>query len=216
MVAFPKPGDPLIHGTHTLIPAEGRKPPDFSLTTPVANEYQPRIRRSGKEFPADAQTQTVLNAVLMYSLLGMSKNEIAMILNVSIPEVEGLQSMSAYQETFEMLFKELLTVNSSSLQARIASYAARAVDNVFEIADAKPADRTLYDEDGNEVIEKGSHPVPPIVVLKANQDILDRSGLSEEALFGKNSGDDGNSLQIVITSEQDNKTDITINTKVRR
>ncbi len=59
--------------------------------------------------------------------------------------------------------------------------------------------------------------VPAIVKLKANMDILDRSGLSSDALFGKGSQEDSNNtLQIQIVEAADSHTNITINTGKRK
>lgn len=206
---FAPPGDPLVVGMNKLLVADGQQT-DFSLKVPAAKNYQPKIRRSGREFPAERQTQTVINSVIVYKLLGMSENEMAVVLGAKISDIEHIQNLPAFQETFELMFSEILSVNSQSLQARLATYANRAVENVMELADYKPTPTTIVDEDGIETTKEGDWKVPAIVVLKANQDVLDRSGLSPDTLFGK-SGDDGaNTLQIEVISEQDNRTQVNI------
>lgn len=202
---FAPHGDPMITNDGKMLAPEGSSPKDFDLTVPLANKYQPKTRRAARDLPADAQTQTVLNSVLLYKLLGVSDNEVSVLLNCEIDDVTHIKGLPAFQETFELLFHEILSVNSTSLQSRLASYANRAVENVMELADSEPEKRT--DRDGNTTTY---YPVPPIVKLKANQDILDRSGLSPDVLFGR-ANDEGNSLQIEILTEQDNRTQVNIN-----
>jgi hypothetical protein len=203
-MALAQPDDPYIDTSGKVIqpikpPSNARKVHSATVATiPLAMHYQSKVRRSIKELFSEPKTQTVINAVLMYSLLGMSPLEIAHILDTAVSDVEQIINLPAYQETFEALFREIISANSTSLQARISAYAATAIDNVFDLADA-----------GTE-----NENVPAIVVLKANQDILDRSGLAADSLFGKNAQEDGqNSLQIVITEAVDSKTTININTK---
>jgi hypothetical protein len=208
---FAKPGDPLVVGMSAVIPATERGPADFSLTVPTLANLQPKIRRSSKELPAERQTQTVINALIVYKIAGMSVNEMAVVLGTDIEQIEHVLSLPAFQETFEIVFKELLSANSSSLQARISAYAGRSVENVMELANYKPTPKTVKDEEtGDETEQEGDWKVPPIVVLKANQDILDRSGLSPDTLFGKGNQDDGNTLQIEVIAEQDNRTQVNI------
>lgn len=210
MPQFAPPGDPLIMGTNEISYPKGRPALDFSLTVPNASTYNAKIRRSIKEFPADGQTQTIVNAVLVYSMLGMSPIEIGTQLGVDYQEILRIKSFPAFQETFGMLFAELLSVNSNSLQARIAAYAGNAIENVFELASSKPTTVVKINEDGEEYEAASEYAVPPIVILKANQDILDRSGLAKDILFGKGSGGDNAALEIVITTEGDSKTEVKI------
>lgn len=205
-MALAKPGDPYVSHKGEIIKAEKTKTNvrEFAdttvITVPLAKNFQSKARRSIKELFADAHTQTVLNSVLMYSMLGLTPNEIAQVLNASPTEVQHIIDLPAYQETFEAMFREIISANSQSLQARISAYAANAVANVMDIA-------------GAEIGED----VPAIVKLKANQDILDRSGLASDTLFGKNAQDDSqNSLRIEIVEAQDSKTNININVRGRK
>ncbi len=99
----------------------------------------------------------------------------------------------AYQETFDVLFHEFININSTSLQAKIASFAGTALDNVMTIASESKHD---------------------LAKLKANQDLLDRSGLHPEHLFGKFKDDEGfDSLKIVIQDGEDKSMNIDVDLK---
>lgn len=194
MPSLPKPGDPYISGLGRVLEPEQDDDNDGfdreTITAPVANKIVPTNRLSIRDLPADAKTQAVINAILIFQLLGLSDNESAMGLGLSIEEVRQVKAMVAYQETFELIFGELISLNSSSLQARIAAMAGTAIGNVFEMAKSKPDGKRIKD----------------LTVLKANQDILDRSGLSSDALFGRNSAkDDGMSLKIEVTTNDEAK-----------
>lgn len=209
---LPRPGDPLVSKTGELIEASGRKEPDYSLEVPIAKHLIPKKLRSARELGADGQTQTVINAVLIYKLIGVGNNEVAHLLGTTPRDVEAIQNMPAFQETFEMVFHEMIAANSGSIQARIASYAGKALTNLMDLADAKPIAITRKDDDGQEYVEQ-KYFVPPIVILKANDSILDRSGLSADNLFGKNNDNSGQQLEIEVTQAADNKTNLKVNIK---
>lgn len=192
------PGDPyLSRRGEVALPDESHPDrPEITIGPPNARNISSSIRRSAQEMPTDIRTQTALNVVLVYSLLGMTENEIAHATNTSLDNIRELRKLPAYQETFEMLFAEILSVNSSSIQAKISSFATEAVENVMSLArDAKKE----------------------IVKLKANQDVLDRAGLHPETLYGKNAVDDGiGSLKIVIQDGEDKNVSVDIDMKGKR
>lgn len=206
-MSLAQPGDPYIDNKGNVVQPKKTKqdvrPMRLATSTsvPVAAAYQSTARRSVKELFAEPKTQTVLNAVLLYSLLGLTPNEIAFILDTDVRDVHHIIDLPAYQETFEAMFREIISANSNSLQARISAYAANAVENVMDLAS----------------VENDDESVPAIVKLKANQDILDRSGLSTDALFGKGSQEDSsNTLQIQIVEAADSHTNININVGKKR
>lgn len=213
MPSLPPPGDPLVTHDGRVIEAEGRPERDFSLTIPNARTLVTSKARSLREVGSDAQTQSVVNAVLVYKLMGVSPNEIAHVMNTTPIEIHRVMELDLFQETFEMVFKELLSVNSNSLQARMGRYAGKAFENLMNLADAKPVTKKIKDDAGDLIVVE-HHSVNPMVVLKANESVLDRSGLSAEHLFGKNAQSDAPQLEIEITSASDNKPDLNFKVKV--
>jgi len=195
-----------------MLEPNGKKEPDYALTVPIVSKMVIKAHRSIRDLGSEPHTQTVMNAVLMYQLLGVGINETAHILGTSIREVEAIMAMSAYQETFEMLFTELLSASSNSLQARIRSYAGRALDNIVAIADTKPI-RVVEAQDDGEDFVHDHYDVPPLVILKANQDLLDRSGMNAEQLYADTTKSDAPGLEIIISTGEEQKTNIKINPK---
>jgi hypothetical protein len=126
--------------------------------------------------------------------------------------VDNIIKLPAFQETFEIMFKELLSASSNSIQARIQSYAGRALDNLMHLADAKPIITKEEDDDGN-IVERREYDVAPMVILKANDSLLDRAGLNADNLYGKDNQSEAHQLEIEITTQDSNKTNVKINTK---
>lgn len=212
---FAQPGDPIVTERGTLVEAEGRREPDYSINTPIARFITTKNPRSLKDLGTDAQTQTVVNAVLMYHLIGVSRNEIAHVLSTSGQEIDRIMKLPAFQETFEALFKELLSASSNSIQARIQSYAGQALDNLMDLANAKPVITKEKDAMGN-VVERREFDVAPMVILKANDSLLDRAGLNADNLYGKDQQEEAHQLEIEITTADSNKTNVKINTGSKR
>jgi hypothetical protein len=207
---FAPPGDPLVTNKGTLVEAEGRVEPKYARTVPLVSEAGPKTLRSMKELGVDPQTQTIVNAVLTYQLIGITTNEIAYHLGTTPEEVDKIKALPSYNDTWRMMFQTIISASSNSLQARLAAYAPKALENVMDLADAKPIRITSEDSAGNKY-EHDHYDVPPIVIMKANDSILDRAGLSGELLFGEANEDSNSQLEIEIVSSGDNKTNVKVN-----
>ena len=146
---FAQPGDPLVTSSGKKVLAEDGKGIDLSPNIPVARNIRSKIQRSVRDLPTDGQTQTVLNAVLLYHLLGVSRNEIAYTLGASNDAIDEIFKLPAFQDTFELLHGSMIAANSGSIHARLQRYATEAVDNLFELASAKPREVAYTDDDGN-------------------------------------------------------------------
>jgi hypothetical protein len=206
---FAQPGDPLVTTSGKKVLANDGKDIDLSPHIPVARTIKSKIQRSVKDLPSDGQSQSVLNAVLLYHLLGVSKNEIAYTLGASITDVESIFKLPAFQETYEMLHTSIIDASSGSIHARLQRYATAAVDNLFELANAKPRKVKYIDDDGNEQV-KDEYDVPPVVIMKSNDSILDRASIVGEQEFRQRNDEVGGGLEIVIHSGDENKTDIKV------
>jgi hypothetical protein len=194
-----KPNDPYITDKGEVITTNGLMDAisdgDVSLGAPAARKLVSTQRRTIKDLPSDPKSQTAINAVLVFQMLGMTDNEISHITHISHDDLVRLKHLPAYQETFDILFHEMININSHSLQAKIASFAGDALANVMKIATESKQDMAR---------------------LKANTDMLDRAGLHPETLFGKNKQDDGfDSLKIVIQNGEDKTHQVDIDIQKR-
>lgn len=205
-----QPGDPLVATNGEIIAAEGRVEPKYTREVPLVKDVVPQALRSLKELGVNPETQSVVNAVLVYQLLGITENEIAYHLNTDVTEIRRIKDLPAYNDTWKMIFQEVISANSNSLSARIQSYAGRALTNLMDLADDKPVEIIETDAAGNQFKTK-HYAVPPVVVMKANDSILDRAGLSGEALFGTEKNDNEQQLEIEIVAAGDNTTNVKVN-----
>ena len=190
------PGDPYVTSRGKVLADNGREitalPEVDALGPSAARAHVSSKRRSIEDLPTDAKTQTAVAVVLFYSLVGLTDNEIAHTIGIKPADVTGLRKLDAYQETYELLFWEFIHANGQSLVAKIAAKAPSALDNLFDLADNAENENAK---------------------LKANQDILDRSGLHPETLFGKSAGDNIDGLKIVVRKADDEKTEVELNFK---
>lgn len=191
-----KPGDPLCtpRGEVKLPEKEPEKIEDLSLAAPVLRRMQINSKRNPNELPSsDLSTQTAINVILVYHLLGLTPNEIANIIRIDLTTVQNIQMGSDYQMTFELLFNEIINANSNSLQATLGRHAHSAIQQLVY----------LHKNAESEMVQ-----------MKASQDIADRAGLSAETLYGKQSSGEEDTLKIVISDGDDkDKTKISINLK---
>ncbi len=202
MGSLAKPGDPYVDPRGEVKVDQSVKPPsqipETTLLTPIARSMKISSRRNMNEMPSsDSGTQTAINAILMYHLLGLTQNEIAFMLKLDVIVVQNLMFGSDFQTTFELLFNEIINVNSNSLQATISKYAHSAVEQIAH----------LHKNAKTEMVQ-----------LKASQDLADRAGLDAEVLHSKNSSQDEQGFKVVILEEEDHrgKTSIEISVKGKR
>ena len=189
-----RPGDPYVTTNGKVLADDGGEitalPSVDALGPSSARGHVSSRRRSLDDLPTDPKTQTAIAVVLFYSLVGLTDTEIAFTVGIKTTEIAQLKKLDAYQETYEMLFWEMIHANGKSLVAKIAAKAPGALDNLFELADNAENENAK---------------------LKANQDILDRSGLHPETLFGNKAGDSVDGLKIVVKRADDEKTEVDIN-----
>lgn len=186
-----KPGDPLVSRNGVLIDPElPRSAVLDKLPAPVGSPsknsvgFEPPLFRASKrknlnELPAPANVLNGVGAVFMYTCLGVGDREIADTLNITTMQLEELRNHSAYIDCFNIVVDELISANSDALQARIASYATRAVENIMDVAENAEKDETK---------------------LRANQDIADRAGVGAKQLAERKSGQ-VSSLRIMILDD---------------
>lgn len=166
---------------------------DKDRFVPVIRRMNIHNKRNLNDMPcSDPSTQMAINVIMMYHLLGLTPNEIAHVTKIPLDQVQDIQWGTDYQNTFELLFAELINVNTNSVKAKIAAFSSEAVDNIITLANEADKD---------------------IVKLKANQDILDRAGFAAEQLYDNGSADDADVLKIVMENDGGQKTSVEINLK---
>jgi len=115
-----RPGDPYVTDKGDVVLPDKMLQGDvlpraMTLGPSPAKSHLSKQRRSIKDLPADPKLQTAINAVIVYHLLGMTDNEISSVTSIPLEDVLRVKNDIAYQETYEVLFHEFVSVNSNSL-----------------------------------------------------------------------------------------------------
>lgn len=188
-----KPGDPLVTSRGVSLMPDRRPDADeeeFEDVPISLNTFKPTKQRTLSELPAGIREFRGIACVLVLTLLGVGDREIADGLGISIGNLKDIRAHQGYDECMGMVVEELINVNSSNLAARIAAMSQKALGHVFDIAQFAKKDETK---------------------LKANTDLLDRSGAGVKEMNAKRGLTD-RSLRIVMIDDDDgNRTvDITV------
>lgn len=180
-------GDPLVlpdgrEVSPEPLPGEEEIPHSTGIDT---KKFRPVRKRTLKELPTSVQMLNGISCVFMYTLLGVGDREIANALKITPSELASIRKHAAYKDCFENVLDEFISANSNLIQARIASYGRKAVDNIMTIAETSKKEENK---------------------LRANIDIADRAGITAKA----NQKTVLNDLHITITKgdQQDVKIDI--------
>jgi hypothetical protein len=196
-----RPGDPIVSKNGVVVDPElprSAKVMD-NLPAPIGSNqsntsinpvtFRSSKRKNLNELPAPPNVINGVAALFMYTVLGVGEREIADTLGITTMQLNELREHSAFDECFNAVINELISANSDAIQARIASYATRAVDNIFNIAEAAEKDETR---------------------LRASQDLADRAGIGAKQLADRKGALSGASLRIVILDE-DKTVDVKLN-----
>lgn len=119
-----------------------------------AQEQIARVRMTLAELPLPTKAMNAVSVVLMYTLVGISKAEIATATGMSLEQVERIQSGDAYQKMHSSIVESILDEDSDDVRTLLAAHSKAAARRVVSLV-----------QSGDEV-----------VALAAAKDTLDRSG----------------------------------------
>lgn len=158
--ALPKPGDPYVdaHGNSHLPDVRPGQHTFAPLADVAPSEFRPLARRSIADLPTHEKAMRGAAVIFVYSMLGLSDQEIAECVGTTAQEIREFRTQKAYVEIFEAVSGEFINSNAGLLKSRVASYAHEAVESVTGIMRSGK----------NEAVR-----------LSAAKDILDRSGVKQ-------------------------------------
>lgn len=170
-------GDPYVTRDGRIIQPELH---DLSVDDTVPSmepkQFTASKQRSLKELPAPPKTMTGIACVFMFTTLGVQDREICEALKITREELDKIRALPAYADSFDIVMREFINVNSKILEARVSGYAHNALTTVAEVAFTGKDERNR---------------------LRASTDLLDRGGVGVKK-NDANTVADGNSLRIVI------------------
>ena len=208
MTNLPKPNDPYITGDGKVIQVTDDGEQEIT-TAEVYNakrkiqhvlDFQPARDIELDQIPeADHSKQAVIAAVVALRLMGLSVIDISKVIGTEVKVIYDFLKQDAAQATFEAMFRSIVSINSNTVQGRIASFADNAASVIVSL---------MNDEE-----QQG------MVRLKSAQDVLDRSGTNAEQFFRPDAKEQSqdDELNIVFTTgdEQDAKVELSVKRKGR-
>lgn len=189
-----RPGDPYVCANGVVVPPELPRRSAFvdvaDRQTTEPAEFRALKKRNLKDLPAPVSLINGVSCVFMYTMLGIGDREIADALQITVPQVYEMRRHSAYLECFNSVMAEFINANSEHISARLQAAAQGALTNVFTLAhEAKKEE----------------------VKLRANQDILDRSGTTAKSAEMRGQTGIKNELRIVMVKGDGNQVNIDLN-----
>jgi hypothetical protein len=119
-----------------------------------AQELVARTKKSIAELPVPTKQMSGLGLVLFYSMWGLSNQEIAIALGLTIDQVLHIKKLPQYSQISEDIKKTVLEHEANDVKAFFQQRAMGAAQKIVTLAE---------EEDG-------------VLGFKASQDILDRAG----------------------------------------
>lgn len=155
-----EPGTPLKLADGTMIdPATGRARRSSStyVEVPAHSKAQEQIRKINTrlaDIPMLPKQLNVVSAILSYTLIGLSDDEIAIATGLTKNQVTSVRSSEVYEQLQKKIVDNIAEQDEADVRTYLVKHARRAAENVVDLLEAED--------------EK--------VSLAASKDILDRSG----------------------------------------
>ena len=124
---------------------------------PSASEAQAivaKTRRSIADLPMPSNQMNALSLVLFYKMYGLSNNDVAVTVGISLEQVKNIQALDQYKNLFGDIQKSILEHEADDIREFFKQNAKGAALKIVAIAD---------EDEG-------------VLGFKASQDILDRAG----------------------------------------
>lgn len=132
--------------------------PSTMVEVPKHSEAQEAVaatRRKLVDLPDIPEKMNVISVVVSYTLFGLSEDEIAMALQVSVERVRAIKMLDAFSEMYDQVVDGIKSRDLDPINKMIEDMAPSAVQKVVALMNDADSDK---------------------VSLSAAQDILDRSG----------------------------------------
>ena len=113
-----------------------------------------RTRKAVADLPLPSNQMNVVSLVLFYSMYGLNIQDVAIILNLSIEQVQNIQKLPEFKKFSDEICKTVLEHEANDIRMYMQQNATVAARKIVDIA---------QDDEG-------------VLGFKAAQDILDRAG----------------------------------------
>lgn len=150
-------GEPLILADGTKIdPTNGKRIIDIvevPSATQAINTIK-RVHRTLADLPAPPKQMNIISAIISYSLVGLSDEDIAIALDITVKQVTVIKEQDIYRKMEENIVSNMMVSDADNIGNIIKAHSTTAINKIVALIGCKD--------------EK--------IGLKAAQDVLDRGG----------------------------------------
>ncbi len=179
--ALPSPDTPLVLADGTVIDPSTGEPlqvPSAFVEIPDAVRAQEIIGRTKRrvvDLPEPPKTMNAIGVVLMYTMYGLARQEIAIATNLTIEQIVNIRTLDAYRELEAEIVDNILSVDAENVKTLLAKASHNAASRITTLI--------ASDDQG--------------IALSASKDVLSRTG--HTAADEQRRLDMSEALNIVIT-----------------
>lgn len=133
--------EPLVLADGTKIdPNTGTVIKDRPVTieVPSAKEAQRlvmNIRRTIAELPDVPKTMTPINVVMVYEMFGLTDEQIAIAVNITVSQVQNIKNHDAYSKMRNVIIQNMLDSNADEIASIIAAGQKKAATKLTSLVD---------------------------------------------------------------------------------
>ena len=157
---LPSETEPLILADGTKIdPTTGKVIKDVAQFIEIPSNTEARqivskVRRNVAELPEVPKRMNTIGIIVAYTLFGLSDNDIAIALEISIEQVKNIKALDAFDEMMNGIVNGIIDAEGEDLRDLIKQNARTALGKVVELM----------------------HSESDAIALNASKDVLDRAG----------------------------------------
>ncbi len=158
---LPSPTEPLVLADGTIIdPSTGREVQQASAYIEIPNAVRAqdivgRTKRRVVDLPEPPKTMNAIGVVLMYTMYGLARQEIAIATNLTIEQIQNIRKLEAYRMLEAEIVDNILHVDSDNVKALLAKASHNAAQRLAGLVDS--ADETIQLSASKDVLSRTGH-----------------------------------------------------------
>lgn len=164
---LPEPGSPLMGIEAIKAASVVSIPSELEAQKLVA-----KARRNLSELPLPPKGMNTISAVLMYSMLGLADQEIALATGIEATRLADIRASKAYKEVTNELVQSVLSKDSEDVKRVLAESAVRAAQKLVGKMDSEldpvalKAIESVLDRTGHRPVDRHEHLVAQMTTMR--------------------------------------------------
>ena len=158
---LPDEKDPIVLADGTEIdPETGRPIPKEFIPVPTNSEAVEAVHRTRlhlSDIPVPPEQMNTVSAILAYTVMGLSDQEIALVVKTSEGQVTKIRTSDIYEELKQHLIDGMVEQDGDNVRALFAHHSKTAATNIINLSQDNTSPASLRFNASRDVLDRAGH-----------------------------------------------------------